>query len=52
VVEALWYAHGASSIFASNPLERRFRDVHAAAQRFNPAVFQQAGRRLLGIDTG
>jgi hypothetical protein len=43
----LWYAHGSSSIFASNPLERRFRDVHAAAQRFNVAIYQDAGRALL-----
>src|SRR5262249_39168651 len=39
VVEALWYAHGSSSIFTSNPLERRFRDAHTAAQRFNATVY-------------
>jgi alkylation response protein AidB-like acyl-CoA dehydrogenase len=50
VVEALWYAHGSSSIFTSNPLERRFRDAHTAAQRFSASVYVNAGQTLLGLD--
>ena len=46
----LWYAYGSSAIFAGNPLERRFRDAHTAAQRFNAAVYEQAGRMLLTAD--
>src|SRR5262249_1650098 len=49
VVEALWYAHGSSSIFTSNPLERRFRDAHTAAQRFSATAYVNAGRTLLGL---
>jgi alkylation response protein AidB-like acyl-CoA dehydrogenase len=50
VVEALWYAGGALSIFASNPLERRFRDVHAAAQRVPATIYGNAGRFWLGLE--
>jgi indole-3-acetate monooxygenase len=50
VVEMLWYAYGSSAIFTGNPLERRFRDVHTAAQRFNAAAYEQAGRMLLQPD--
>ena len=42
--------YGSSAIFAGNPLERRFRDAHTAAQRFNAAVYEQAGRMLLTTD--
>jgi hypothetical protein len=51
-VEALWYAYGSSAIFTSNPLDRRFRDAHAAAQRFNASIYQQAGQRLLAPKGG
>ena len=50
VVEALWYAHGSSSIFTGNPLERRFRDAHTAAQRFSATVYVNAGQTLLGLE--
>lgn len=49
VVEAIWYAAGALAIFESNPLERRFRDVHTAAQRVPPTIYGDAGRLLLGL---
>ncbi len=49
VVEAIWYAGGALSIFESNPLERRFRDVHVAAQRVPPTIYGAAGRHWLGV---
>jgi alkylation response protein AidB-like acyl-CoA dehydrogenase len=50
VVEALWYAGGALSIFEGNPLERRFRDVHVAAQRVPPTIYGVAGRMWLGVE--
>lgn len=49
VVEALWYAGGALSIFESNPLERRFRDVHVAGQRIPPMIYGDFGRHALGM---
>jgi alkylation response protein AidB-like acyl-CoA dehydrogenase len=52
VVDTAWGAAGASSIFAGNPIERRFRDIHVATQ--NIAVrsehYVDAGRMLLGVD--
>jgi alkylation response protein AidB-like acyl-CoA dehydrogenase len=51
VVEALWYATGAAAIFESNPLERRFRDAHVAAQRISPTVYARAGQLWLGIES-
>lgn len=32
VVEAVWKAGGATSIFVGHPLERRFRDIHVTTQ--------------------
>lgn len=52
VVEALWYATGAMAIFESNPLERRFRDAHAAAQRVPPTIYGDAGRHWIGLAGG
>jgi alkylation response protein AidB-like acyl-CoA dehydrogenase len=51
VVESVWYAAGAAAIFESNPLERRFRDVHAVGQRVSPAVYGEAGQLWLGLDS-
>jgi alkylation response protein AidB-like acyl-CoA dehydrogenase len=47
VVEALWYAAGAAALFESNPLERRFRDAHAAGQRIAPSIYGVIGRQML-----
>jgi alkylation response protein AidB-like acyl-CoA dehydrogenase len=54
VVEAVWKAAGASSIFVSSPLERRFRDVHVATQNIavSPVLYGAAGRMLLSSDEG
>jgi alkylation response protein AidB-like acyl-CoA dehydrogenase len=54
VVEAVWKAAGASSIFLSSPLERRFRDVHVTTQNIavSPVLYGGAGRTLLGCDEG
>jgi hypothetical protein len=52
VVEAVWKAAGASSIFLTSPLERRFRGVHVATQNIavSPVLYGAAGRMLLGSD--
>lgn len=51
-VEALWYATGAAAIFDGNPMERRFRDAHAAAQRQSPTIYTEAGAYWLGSNYG
>lgn len=51
VVETVWKLAGASSIFLSSPLERRFRDVFVAAQNVavSPEYYGVAGRLSLGV---
>ena len=41
---------GGTSIYATSPLQRRFRDVHTATQHVlvGSSVWQTAGRVLLG----
>jgi alkylation response protein AidB-like acyl-CoA dehydrogenase len=34
VLDMAYHAGGRSSIYAANPLQRRFRDVHAITQHF------------------
>ncbi len=53
VVDACYELGGGSSIYATSPLQRRFRDVHAATQHMlvAPATFELAGRLLLGLPT-
>jgi alkylation response protein AidB-like acyl-CoA dehydrogenase len=52
VVDIAWNAAGASAIFAGNPIERRFRDIHVAIQ--NIAIrsehYATAGQMFLGLD--
>ena len=45
-------AAGSGAIFASNPFERRFRDLHAIAQQLQgrKSHFQTVGKFLLGLD--
>ncbi len=45
---------GATAIFASQPFERRFRDLHAASQQVQgrAAHLEAVGRHLLGLNPG
>jgi alkylation response protein AidB-like acyl-CoA dehydrogenase len=51
VVDSMFRAGGGSSIYRSAGLERRFRDVHTAAQHMMVAqpTWEVAGRALLGL---
>jgi hypothetical protein len=44
---------GASSIYAGSPLQRHFRDIHAATQHVmvSPSIYETAGRHLLGLES-
>jgi alkylation response protein AidB-like acyl-CoA dehydrogenase len=51
-VDLMFRVGGASSIYASLPLERCLRDIRAAAQHrvIQPINFELAGRMFLGLD--
>jgi indole-3-acetate monooxygenase len=50
-VALLYKANGGASVYAGNPLERRFRDVNTANQHTlnNLKLYETAGRALLGM---
>jgi alkylation response protein AidB-like acyl-CoA dehydrogenase len=52
-VDLVYEAGGGSSIYATSPLQRCFRDVHAATQHVmvTPAAATLVGRILLGIES-
>jgi indole-3-acetate monooxygenase len=51
-VDMMYAAGGSSSIYASNPLDRHFRDIHTAAAHMlvNAATYVHGGRVLLGLE--
>jgi alkylation response protein AidB-like acyl-CoA dehydrogenase len=51
-VDLMYVAGGASSVYASCPLERAFRDVHVMTQHIgvHPRVMQTTGRVLFGLE--
>jgi indole-3-acetate monooxygenase len=52
-VDLMYVAGGASSIYASCPLERAFRDVHTMTQHIgvHPRIMHSVGRVLFGLDS-
>lgn len=53
VADWTYHAAGATAVFASNPFERRFRDIHTLAQQVQArrAHFETFGKFLFGIET-
>lgn len=53
VVDLMYNAGGGTSVYATSPLQRRFRDIHVVTQHMMVAqpTYELAGRVLLGIDT-
>ena len=51
-VDTVYQAAGANAIFAGQPFERRFRDIHAVTQQVqgNPAHFESVGQFFLGLE--
>jgi alkylation response protein AidB-like acyl-CoA dehydrogenase len=51
-VDVAYSLAGGSAIYETGPLQRRFRDVHAATQHMlvGPATWELTGRSLLGLD--
>ncbi len=52
VVDLMYNAGGGTSIYATSPLQRCFRDIHVVTQHMMvaPATFELTGRILLGVD--
>ena len=50
-VDIVFHAAGTNAIYAKNPLERYFRDIHVTLQHGAalPAHFESAGKSLLGL---
>jgi alkylation response protein AidB-like acyl-CoA dehydrogenase len=55
VVDAAYHMTGATAVFAANPFERRFRDMHTIAQQIQArdTHYEDAGRAILAarLDT-
>jgi alkylation response protein AidB-like acyl-CoA dehydrogenase len=53
VARSMYDLGGGTAIYEDSPLQRRFRDAHAATAHFqvNPAIWELTGRVLLGVPT-
>lgn len=53
VAESAYRLGGGGAIYASSPLQRRFRDAHVATQHMlvSPSTWELTGRLLLGVET-
>ena len=53
VVDLMYNAGGGTSIYATSPLQRLFRDIHVVTQHMMvaPPTLELTGRLFLGIDT-
>jgi len=53
VVDTAYDLGGGSSIYETSPLQKRFRDVHAATQHMliGPSTWELTGRLMLGLPT-
>jgi alkylation response protein AidB-like acyl-CoA dehydrogenase len=52
-IDLVYNAGGSSSLYASNPLQRCFRDIHAVTAQFvvAPTSYEVIGQALFGVDT-
>lgn len=52
-VDLMYHLAGGTSVYASSPLQRHFRDVHVATQHMmvSPATLELTGRLFLGLET-
>jgi alkylation response protein AidB-like acyl-CoA dehydrogenase len=51
-IDEAYHLGGGSAIYETSPLQRRFRDIHAATQHMlvGPATWELTGRSLLGLE--
>ena len=52
VVDICYNLCGSSAIFASNPIQRRFQDIHVVTQHIQgrPTHYETAGQFFLGLE--
>jgi len=52
VVDTAYHMSGATAVFAKNPFERRFRDMHAIAQQIQArdTHYEDVGKAILSAN--